>query len=97
MVGENRVELSPRVSRTRMLALHHTPGRNFELRTSDCEFEAGPISLTEAKERITMRPIQQTTNERKGKETACLPLQDLFQEISPSIRQCRSPTNPTTR
>ena len=25
MVGEDRVELSPRVPKTRMLALHHTP------------------------------------------------------------------------
>jgi hypothetical protein len=25
MVGEDRIELSPRVPRTRMLALHHTP------------------------------------------------------------------------
>jgi hypothetical protein len=25
LVGEDRVELSPRVPRTRMLALHHTP------------------------------------------------------------------------
>ena len=25
LVGEDRIELSPRVPRTRMLALHHTP------------------------------------------------------------------------
>jgi hypothetical protein len=25
MVGEDRIELSPRVPKTRMLALHHTP------------------------------------------------------------------------
>ena len=32
MVGEDRVELSPRVPKTRMLALHHTPEevRDFE-------------------------------------------------------------------
>ena len=32
MVGEDRVELSPRVPRTRMLALHHTPETNYEFR-----------------------------------------------------------------
>jgi hypothetical protein len=32
MVGEDRIELSPRVPRTRMLALHHTPMNSFEFR-----------------------------------------------------------------
>ena len=32
LVGEDRVELSPRVPKTRMLTLHHTPILNFEER-----------------------------------------------------------------
>ncbi len=28
LVGEDRIELSPRVPRTRMLALHHTPNES---------------------------------------------------------------------
>ena len=39
MVGEDRVELSPRVPRTRMLALHHTPKENLKLRIADLKFD----------------------------------------------------------
>src|SRR5215472_8876305 len=31
LVGEDRIELSPRVPRTRMLALHHTPMNQFRV------------------------------------------------------------------
>src|SRR6185369_261678 len=41
MVGEDRIELSPRVPRTRMLALHHTPeGRGYPLTQTTCLISA---------------------------------------------------------
>ena len=37
LVGEDRIELTPRVPKTRMLTLHHTPLQNRELSERDRE------------------------------------------------------------
>src|SRR6185369_10171462 len=48
LVGEDRIELSPRVPRTRMLALHHTPK---EFRIWDFGFGISDLGFEVTKER----------------------------------------------
>ena len=56
LVGEDRIELSPRVPRTRMLALHHTPEP-----ISDCEFRIADLK-TRVSAMLGFCPIPDPTN-----------------------------------
>ena len=60
LVGEDRIELSPRVPRTRMLALHHTP-KDCPKSQVQCPKSAFPILTLDFGRWTLDYPLTQTT------------------------------------